>query len=364
MPIEAKGRLQTDQVIIDDTKQASRVYNRGYHGEPLPGGGLKLKLIEAIYLAEVDRLEIYKKTKKLDVPTLIEYATKRLPSFEIKYIVYRDFRNRGYIVKPSPPIFDFRIFDRGEVPRKTLAKYWVNAVSERAIFDVSEMESQLESAVDLRKKLIYGIVDEEGDLTYYEITKLDPKGRRRKGARSKKGAKSKKGQAVLLEDRVMIWDDKLAESLHSAEFYGKMVGPGLQVSLVETAYLRDKKILSIKDAKTSRRVSLARFKQLASELQPEFGLRLSVYKDLKRRGLIVKTGFKYGTHFRIYEGDPDSDHSEYLMHAVPKGYETSWEDISRAVRLAHGVRKEMVFARVISTRKGNIDYIRIERIRP
>jgi len=358
LPIEAEGRLDQDHVIVDDTKQASRVYNRGYHGEPLPGGGLKLNLIEAIYLAEVDRLEVHKRKNKMTVPDLIEYATRRQPNFEIKYIVYRDFRNRGYVVKPSTPIFDFRIFDRGEVPRKTLAKFWVNAVSERAKFDLNEMETQLKSAIDLRKKLIYGIVDEEGDLTYYEITKIDPKGRRGKSSRHKKG------QAVLLEDRVMVWDNKLAESLHKTEFFGKMVGPGLQISLVETAYLRDNKVLTIKDAKTSRSVSLSRFKQLASDLQPEFGLRLSVYKDLKRRGLIVKTGFKYGTHFRVYEGDPDSDHSEYLIHAVPKKFDTSWEDISRAVRLAHGVRKEMIYARVRSTRKGNIAYIRLERIRP
>ena len=162
----------------------------------------------------------------------------------------------------------------------------------------------------------------------------------------------------------MIWDTGLADLLHRTEFFGKMVGPGLQISLVETAYLQEKKVLRIKDAKTGKPLSISRLKTLAAELQPEFDLRLTVYKDLKDRGLIVKTGFKYGTHFRVYEGDPDSDHSEYLMHAVVRHYETSWEDISRAVRLAHGVRKEMLFARVNSNRKGNIDYIRIGRIRP
>jgi tRNA-intron endonuclease len=361
--IEAKGRLQNDLVIIEDTKQASRIYNRGYHGEPLPGGGLKLQLIEAVYLVETDRLEVFNKKQNMNVPSMIEYSTKQLPSFEIQYIVYRDFRQRGYVVKPAKPSFDFRIFDRGGVPRKTLAKYWVNAVSERAKFDIGKMKEQLSSAINLRKKLIYGIVDEEGDLTYYDISELSPKGRKRKGAALKDGIKVK-GTSVLLEDRVMIWDPRLASRLHQSEFYGKMVGPGLQISLVETAYLKNKKILVIKDAKTGRKVSLTRFKNLASDLQPEFDLRLTAYKDLKKRGLIVKTGFKYGTHFRVYEGDPDSDHSEYLMHAVPKKYITSWEEISRAVRLAHGVRKDMVFVRILGLKRSNIDYIRIARIRP
>jgi tRNA-intron endonuclease len=105
-------------------------------------------------------------------------------------------------------------------------------------------------------------------------------------------------------------------------------------------------------------------KKLAAKLQPEFEQRLAVYKDLKKRGMIVKTGFKYGTHFRVYEGDPDCEHSEFLMHAVPTDFETTWEEISRAVRLAHGVRKQMLFARLPKVKKGEIDYIRLARIKP
>ena len=111
-------------------------------------------------------------------------------------------------------------------------------------------------------------------------------------------------------------------------------------------------------------MSLKRFKKLASALQPEFERRMAVYKDLKMRKLIVKTGVKYGTHFRVYEGDPDCDHSEFLMHAVPENFETTWEEISRAVRLAQGVRKQMLFARILNGKKENIEYIRIARIRP
>ncbi|MCK5560638.1 MAG: tRNA-intron lyase [Thermoplasmata archaeon] len=362
MSIEATGELRDDHVMVTEKKQASRIYNRGYHGEPVSGGGLKLQLIEAIYLAETDRLEIYKKPKKMALPELIEHATRLLPTFEIKYIVYRDFRQRGYLVKPSSPL-DFRVFERGGAPKKNLSKYWASAVSERARVRFAKLNAQIEKVLTIRKKLIIGVVDEEGDLTHYEISKLTPKGRRARRSKLQKLA-TPKIKAILLEDRVMIWDKNPAESLHTSEFFGKMIGEGLQISLVEAAYLLEKKILTIKDAKSAKKMSLTKFKILAVELQPEFERRLAVYKDLKKRGLIVKTGFKYGTHFRVYEGDPDCEHSEYLMHAIPVNYETSWEEISRAVRLAHGVRKEMLFARIISAKKGNIDYIRISRIRP
>ena len=64
------------------------------------------------------------------------------------------------------------------------------------------------------------------------------------------------------------------------------------------------------------------FLKRAKEVQPDFDMRLLAYADLRSRKLVVKTGFKYGTHFRVYKGDPSSHHSEYLVHAVPDDYST------------------------------------------
>ena len=82
---------------------------------------------------------------------------------------------------------------------------------------------------------------------------------------------------------------------------------------------------------------------------------------MKKRGLIVKTGFKFGAHFRAYTKKPDETHAEYLIHAVDKKFKRMWAEISRAVRLAHSVNKEITFARV---EENNIDYIRFGRLRP
>ncbi len=86
-----------------------------------------------------------------------------------------------------------------------------------------------------------------------------------------------------------------------------------------------------------------------------------MYRDLREKGLVVKTGFKYGTHFRAYDRDPDTEHARYLVHAVPRDLETSWPELSRAVRLAHGVRKEMVFGAADS---GGVEYLKLRRVRP
>ena len=88
---------------------------------------------------------------------------------------------------------------------------------------------------------------------------------------------------------------------------------------------------------------------------------MRVYKDMKGKGLIVKTGFKYGTHFRVYKGDPETEHALYLVHAVTSTYNSTWPEISRAVRLAHGVKKELLIGRVMDD---NAEYVRLKRVRP
>jgi len=89
--------------------------------------------------------------------------------------------------------------------------------------------------------------------------------------------------------------------------------------------------------------------------------RLAVFEDLKKRGLIVKTGFKFGSHFRAYTKSPDETHAEFLIHVVEKDFKSIWEEISRAVRLAHSVNKEICLAQLSKT---NIDYISFGRLRP
>jgi len=57
----------------------------------------------------------------------------------------------------------------------------------------------------------------------------------------------------------------------------------------------------------------------------------------------VKTGFKFGSHFRVYTARQQK-HSSYLIHVLPEEHVFSIPELSRAVRLAHGVKKRMIFA--------------------
>ncbi|MBM4237520.1 MAG: tRNA-intron lyase, partial [Euryarchaeota archaeon] len=322
---------------------------------PLSGGGLELDLLEACYLAETGRLEVVGEGATLTFPEIVTRAASACEDFEIRYIVYRDIRQRGYVVKEGTGEFDFRVFPRGGTPTNSQTKHWVSAIAERSLFDIASFLEDLERSERMRKELLLAIVDEEGDITYYKASTSSPKG---------KGADREKDQpveAILLEDRVLVLDEGEAQRLYEHGFYGKKIGKTLQLSLIETAHLMEAGRLLLRLVFTGRRVSMRGLVRRAMKIQPDFELRLRTYSDLRGRGLVVKTGFKYGSHFRVYESDPETHHAKYLVHAVPEDYRTIWPEISRAVRLAHGVKKEILFGRVS---EDEVEYVRLKRVRP
>ena len=89
-----------------------------------------------------------------------------------------------------------------------------------------------------------------------------------------------------------------------------------------------------------------------------------VYRDLRNRGYIVKTGFKYGSEFRLYERgkSPGDGHSNYLVKVANENSEFLMSDLSSYVRVAHGVNKKLLFAVVDD--ENDITYYNVEWTRP
>lgn len=349
------GHLKGSEVWVDDQAEASQIHNKGYYGVPQTGGALKLDLMETVYLVESERLEVTLDGKAMSTSDLLRLAHRLTEGFEVRYLVYRELRQRGYVVKLGQHPLDFRVFPRGGSPNKTPSKWWVAAISERSTFDLGKLLEDLDRTTDVRKNLLLAIVDEESDVTYYEVKRAHPKG--------KLGAVdlSRSVDGIMMADRVLVPDKDASAAIHGGHFFGKVIGPTLQLSLIEATFLVELGALKLRDAKTNREVSLASLKKRARSLQPDFDLRLDAFKDMKDRGLVVKTGFKYGSHFRAYEGDPGKQHARYLVHAVPKDYTAMWPEVSRAVRLAHGVKKEILLGRVSEK---DVEYVSLSRYRP
>ena len=342
---------------VRDPAEASAIHAKGYFGTLETGGALTLDRYDAVYLAEMGRVEVVGTRDRPVLWTeLFRRAARKDPGFGVRYLVYRDLRQRGYVVRSNPPPVAFAVLPRGGVLNKTPSKFWVEAISERAPFDLGRLFELAERARSAKKSLLIGVVDEESDLTYYRVRRPAPN-----GSLLPRGLPSP-AVGTLGHDRVVVHDPAAVEELSRLGAYGSRVGARLELSLIESAYLVRTHQLSLVQGSTGRAVSLVFLERRARELDPMFRERLSAYEDLRRRGLVVKTGFKYGAHFRAYLHNPDNAHARYLVRAAPDRFVSAWPEVSGGVRVAQGVRKEFLLAGVRPDR--SVRYLELERIRP
>jgi tRNA-intron endonuclease len=350
MSEEIQGHLKDDKIQLGP-EALPDLYEQGYFGRP-KGKGLELSLVEAAYLLDRSRIKIDRDGKYLDFRAFFQEASTLEKGFEFRYVVYKDLRERGYYVQPGRP--DFRVYPRGGHPGKSPAEFYVLVISERMPLPLKEIIDPVRVAGQMRKKLMLAIVDEESDITFYEA--------KEKAMSGLMTEVEEGGMATLLEDRVVLWDAEASCRLHQHGFYGKPVGERLQLSLVESAYLLERGLIQLND-RSGDTLCLESLVARARLIEDDFDQKLSVYKDLRDKKLVVKTGFKFGTHFRVYkqvEGTRKVPHSEYLVHTVPEDHIFLPPVLSRAVRLAHSVRKQMVFAYPDK----DVRYLEIKRLKP
>lgn len=345
------GKLIED-VVIFDKQGVEELHNKGFYGRP-KGDILEVTLAESAYLIYMGKIAVESEDKELNFKEFFLRASSIAKNFELMYVVYKDIRERGYYVQPS--ITGFRVYPRGGRPGRTPAEFFVFVISERMLLSLSDLKKHLDIADNLRKRLILAIVDEESDITYYEVRKTSISGSWELNLNKQLSI------AGLLEDRVVVWDSEVSKMLHSNGFFGKLMDNSyLQLSLVESGYLLNNGIIGIE--KENHKICFDEFSRLASKVESDFMIKYMVYEKLRNSKLVPKTGFKFGTHFRVYrnfESISELSHSDYLVHAVEQDYVFSLQQLSRSVRLAHSVRKEMIYAMVSK----DVDFISVGRIR-
>lgn len=297
--------------------------------------GLELSLEEAAFLLDKRKLTILHGETELSLEALMVRAQDTMPMFTVRYLVYKDLKERGYAVKAGG--VDFWLYPRGTRQGEKPAMYFIRILSERDFISLTELDELLISARNMRKGLILAVLDDESDITYYEVKEPGF------GGGIELQSTEGKAKASLIGDRVALCDVEFAEKLYNNYFYGKLTKEKrLLLSLVEAAYLMTHNQLDIELANNDY-ATMEEFVEYASTIEREFFDKYTVYADLRGRGLMLKTGFKFGSHFRGYKA-VQQKHSLYLIHVLPRDFVFSMPGLSRAVRLAHGVKKRMIFA--------------------
>lgn len=347
------GTICQDGVIVKKSKDVGRLHSKSKFGTPLSKNKLLLNFIEACFLSEEKKLIVYDNGEKIQWKKLVSLATEKQGKFETNYLIFSDLRRRGHQLQfqndKSPFTFYTKNQQDPDSPPSLVATF-----SEREPCTIQSLLFLIEQSNKQQTTCWLAITDEEGDVTYYDLDSYPLTG-------NQKPTKFNETNGILLKDRVIIFNKKIAESLHEKEFFGKPFGKGLQISLVESLYLMKNQVLTLQST-TGENVKIKEFEKIVKKRQQDLSQRYIVFNDLKKQGLIVKTGFKFGNHFRAYSNKPDKTHAEYLVHAVSLTDILGWSEVSRAIRLAHSVNKIFLFASIDDQKI--IRYLAFKRIRP
>ncbi len=153
---------------------AITLYNLGSYGRPLPGGGIALSPYEVLHLTERGKIKAMNSDKK--VLTEIELYSmfgEADPEFSDRYLVYKDLRLRGHVINQGEgSTFFFRLYEKGAKLPKAKAKYYVRPLREGDAIQIKDLEYLLEKAEKSHKKLVIGLVDALGDVSYLIVNEF------------------------------------------------------------------------------------------------------------------------------------------------------------------------------------------------
>ncbi|MEK6916282.1 MAG: tRNA-intron lyase [Nanoarchaeota archaeon] len=172
-PVVAK--FFQSEIQLEKSPEALEFYNQNRYGA-LNGERVVLSLIEGLFLLEKEKITVFDgKNHKINYEEYIRKAVKQQPKFIVRYAVFKDLRNRGYVVKTALKFgADFRVYGRGVKPGEDHAKWVVFPVQESTTMTWHEFAAKNRVAHSTKKRLLLGVVDEEKDVSYWECRWIRP----------------------------------------------------------------------------------------------------------------------------------------------------------------------------------------------
>ncbi|WP_253738752.1 tRNA-intron lyase [Halohasta salina] len=354
------GQLRDGVVAVAGNARQQFHDARGY-GSPDGGNAISLSRVEAAHLllrGDLDHVVDGNGTH-LGFEAFFADSAAAVDRFALRFLVYAELRDRGFYLSPAREGWpgdddtewtDLTVYPRGTKPGDGDPAHRIVVVGERAAVPAAELGG-----------VTLAVVDEESEISYFETDTPDFDG----------GTTYQPPDALsgsLLDDRVVVWD--APEGFFDHGFYGQpltareaIVDSAVQLSLVEAAGLAAEGVLDLQGV-DGPAVDAIRERGRAVEGE-RFDRRLAVYRTLRDRQVVPKTGFKFGADFRTYntvESVDDLPHSECLVRVLEADHAFDPRELSLDVRLAGGVRKRMVFA--LTTAKGEVEWLTVSRVTP
>ena len=158
------------EVVSTNEAEAFTLFKKSNFGQPI-GQKIQYSLSEALYLVEKGKIEVMKNKKTIGFDELFKLFKKIDSRIQLKYPVFQDLRDKGYVVKTALKFgADFRVYEKGRTPDEEHAKWIVFVEHESNKFSWQDFSSKNRVAHSTKKNLLIAILDEESDVSYYEVS--------------------------------------------------------------------------------------------------------------------------------------------------------------------------------------------------
>ena len=172
-----KGEIIENRIIVWDIQESRDLFRNGYFGKPIgipkPNPDeinvpLILDLMEGCYLLEISKIKIYRDKKKVSLDELIKICREEYHNFDKKYLVYKDFREKEYVVNPGIKFgCDFAVYNRG--PGIDHAPYLIQVYSKSDSISSTGVVLAGRLASSVKKQFILAIPHGKSSVDYLAL---------------------------------------------------------------------------------------------------------------------------------------------------------------------------------------------------
>ena len=172
-----KGELIENRIIVWDIQESRDLFRNGYFGKPIgipkPNPDeinvpLILDLMEGCYLLEISKIKIYRDKKKVSLEELVKICREEYYNFDKKYLVYKDFREKKYVVNPGIKFgCDFAVYNRG--PGVDHAPYLIQVYNKNDSISSTGVVLAGRLASSVKKQFILAIPSGKSSVDYLAL---------------------------------------------------------------------------------------------------------------------------------------------------------------------------------------------------
>lgn len=171
-----KAVFSHNTIVTENSNESRALFEQGVFGSLLKDGRIRLSLLEAAYLLDTEKITVIDGKNNPLTPQQFEARASKIEKEHwLRAAVFNDLRSRGYIVKTALKFgADFRVYDKGVKPGEDHARWIVYPVHEKETMTWHDFSSKNRVAHSTRKRLLIAVVDDEGDVSYWESRWLRP----------------------------------------------------------------------------------------------------------------------------------------------------------------------------------------------